>query len=145
MDIKNLLNSTILAAALTLGIAEAHAETSFGTLAGVQADPMSADEMEATQGRFFYDPISGNLADVFGNIFAYDPETGTYSDPNGKPWTLAYLGDPNEPYVQGLDFLMDDTAQSGIVGFNMFGTQLLADGSIVDVFGTVVGSWGPGS
>jgi hypothetical protein len=113
MSIKTLINSTALAAALTLGAAHANAETVFSTLAGLQAEPMHTAAMEA-QGRLFIDPPSGNLVDPFGQIFAYDPATGSYFDENGNAWSLS------------------------------FGTQYLADGSVVDVFGNLVGNWSPG-
>jgi hypothetical protein len=147
MTIKTTLKFAILAGALTLSVAQAHAETSFSTLAGIEAETMNAAEMEATQGRFFIDPLSGNLADVFGNVYAYDPDTGTHSDEAGNRHWLGYLGEEGTPIEEqepGLRFLKAETPANGVLGFNMFGTKILEDGSLVDVFGRTVGSL-PGS
>jgi hypothetical protein len=56
MTIKTMFKSAI-AAALTLAVvAQAQAETQFSTLAGIEADPMNAAEMEATQGKNVFIP-----------------------------------------------------------------------------------------
>jgi len=50
--IKTTLKPAIAAAALMLAVVvQAEAETAFSTLAGIEAEPMNAAEMEATPGQ----------------------------------------------------------------------------------------------
>ena len=145
MTIKTILTSALLAATMIATGSQAQAESSFSTLAGIAAEPMSAAEMEATQGRFFVDPLSGNLWDYFGNVFVYDPANNVYVDQDGNSYKLGYLGADDQPYDPGLNILIDESGQSGVLAFNMFGTAILPDGSVVDALGNLVGTFNPGS
>ena len=53
------MKSQLTSAIVTLGIAAtavpAHAETAFSTLAGIEAEPMNAQEMDAVQGKAILD------------------------------------------------------------------------------------------
>jgi hypothetical protein len=59
MEMKMTMKSTLTSAIVTLGIAAttvpAHAETAFSTLAGIEAEPMNAQEMDAVQGKAILD------------------------------------------------------------------------------------------
>jgi hypothetical protein len=103
MTIKTTLKSAIAAAALTLAVAtQANAETAFGTLAGIEAEPMSAAEMEATQGRSILTGFNGLTGQFgicvagsctgshFGNLFHSGTPAGAV-----HPWINYNFGDPS--------------------------------------------------
>ena len=104
MTSKPTLKSAIAAAVLTLTVAvQAEAENQFSTLAGIEAEPMNAAEMEATQGKGFYMDGLGNLMDVYGTIYRIVPcafncgpagllDFGLYLDPYGNQWVLDFNG-----------------------------------------------------
>lgn len=66
MTTKTLFKSVLAAAALGVALVQtpAHAETGFSALAGIDAEPMNAAEMEATQGK-----CGGPLAGICSPTF----------------------------------------------------------------------------
>jgi hypothetical protein len=72
MTIRTTLKSAIAAALMLAIAAQANAESAFGTLAGIEAEPMNAAEMEATQGRW-YQGMSMNPTIAAAQYFAALP------------------------------------------------------------------------
>jgi len=75
--------SVIAAIAMIAGAAQAHAETEFSTLAGIEAEPMNAQEMDAVQGKAWISPdlwTDGQIAlnySLPGWVQVYNFRTGT--------------------------------------------------------------------
>jgi hypothetical protein len=95
MTSKTTSKFAIAAAALTLTVAaQAKSETAFSTLAALEAEPMSATEMEAVQGKegFFGGPI---LTDDLVQSFQQAAITGNWSVIAAQ---ISRLTHPNSPY-----------------------------------------------
>ena len=91
MTIKTTLTS-LIAAAVMIAAAQAQAESDFDTLAGIEADPMNAQEMDKVQGKYLTAYEAG-YAGIYFEDWSYDT------------WYRYYGGDSSYTYQRHLERL----------------------------------------